>query len=148
MAAALSLDDVNELFPPKDEWARIVGTFAAAVRDLSKEVTVYEASLDQAKYTLSAVEQLSAAAAGRSSKIALSERDIGFALLDSQLATVLRIARALGANEAQLSYIRGSDTMPAQKELMSSPTEYAVMRFAELLPELLPQVEFGVDDGS
>lgn len=148
LASALGLRDVSELFPPADEWEALVGFFRLAARDLGQRAILARMEADQANDTLEAVEGLRAAAAGERVKFSGSGKDVAYHLLTSQLHTVLSLARLLGATEDQLQWILDGSTPPGQRELMNPPTEYAIMRFGELLPELLPDVEFGADDGS
>lgn len=131
-----------------DAWEDVVEQFRAAARDLGKRAVVAGMEADQADDTLKAVEGLRTAAAGEVVSFPGSGKDIAYHFLTSQLHTVLSLARLLGASEDQVRKILDGDAEPAQKALMSSPTEYAVVRFGDLLPELLPHAEFGGDDGS
>lgn len=148
LATALGIRDVSSLFPPADEWEEVVGYFRMAARDLGQRAVLAQIEADHANDTLKAVEGLRAAASGEPVTFPGTGKDVAYHLLTSQLHTVLSLARLLGANEEQLQTILNGATPPGQRELMSPPTEYAVLRFGELLPELLPDAEFGADDGA
>lgn len=139
---------VDYLVRSDDEWSGLVEQFRAAAGDLGRRAVIAGMEADQAEESMKAVEALQAASTGERVRFSGSPRDVAYHFLTSQLQTVVSLARLLGASEDQIEAMVDGQTAPAQKGLMSPPTEYAIMRFGDLLPELLPHVEFGADDGA